>query len=520
MDRTNIHAQAPTSRPPCSSISISEEGVRSLLRGLDPNKAPGPDGVTPRILKELDDELAPSFALLYQSSLNSGSVPQDWRSANVTPIFKKGERYRPENYRPISLTSVPCKVLEHIVVHTVMEYAETHGIIKEEQHGFRKRRSCESQLLGLVDELSECLASGKQTDILVMDFAKAFDKVCHALLLHKLSHFGITGSVNNWIRGFLNDRKQAVVVEGATSGLIPVESGVPQGSVLGPCLFLLYINDLPENLTSTTRMFADDTACHRDITSPIDQQSLQSDLDLMAEWERKWLMSFHPEKCLTLHVTRKQNPLLGSYTLHGQTLKSVHEAKYLGVTITDDLRWNSHVTTTVDKANRALGFLRRNLKIGSKSIKERAYKALVRPILEYSSTVWDPHTEENSTKVEAVQRRAARWVTSRHRQTSSVGEMLEILQRSSLQSRRRKMRLLAFYKFHTGDMVINSKAKPTRKKKPTYNIRNSHSCAYKVKTRTQDYREKSFFPRTISEWNRLPATAVLAASAEAFRTQI
>ena len=261
--RTNIKAQAPTSRLPCSSISITEEGVRALLRDLDPSKAPGPDGITPRILKELAEELAPAFTLLYQSSINSGCVPQDWRTANVTPVFKKGERYRPENYRPISLTSVPCKVLEHIIVHTIMTYAETHKIIKEEQHGFRKRRSCESQLLGLVDELTESLATGKQSDILVMDFAKAFDKVCHSLLLHKLSHYGITGSVNNWIRGFLNDRKQAVMVEGATSGFVPVESGVPQGSVLGPCLFLLYINDLPENLTSTTRLFADDTACHR-----------------------------------------------------------------------------------------------------------------------------------------------------------------------------------------------------------------------------------------------------------------
>lgn len=340
-----------------------------------------------------------------------------------------------------------------------------------------------------------------------MDFAKAFDKVCQALLLHKLHHYGISGSVNNCIRGFLTDRKQAVVVEGATSGLIPVESGVPQGSVLGPCLFLLYINDLPANLSSTARLFA----CHRDITTTTDQKSLQQDIDHLAEWEERWMMSFHPEKCLALHVSRKH------YTLHGHTFATVHEAKYLGVNLTDDLRWNSHVTKTVNKANRTLGFLRRNLKIGSKSIKERAYKALVRPVLEYGSSVWDPYTVENTSKVESVQRRAARWVSIRHRQTSRVGDMLETLQWPSLKDRRRQNRLTTFYKFHTGDLIINAKSKPKKKPAPKY-TRNSHSCSYLLKTRTQDYREQSFFPRTVSEWNLLPPETVFAELVDAFKS--
>ena len=309
-------------------------------------------------------------------------------------------------------------------------------------------------------------------------------------------------------------------MEGATSGLVPVESGVPQGSVLGPSLFLLYINDLPNGLSSTARLFADDTACHRDITSITDQQSLQEDIDLLAEWEERWLMSFHPEKCTALHVSRKQDPLMGSYTLHGHTLTTVQEAKYLGVNIAEDLRWNSHVTMTVNKANRTLGFLRRNLKIGSKSIKERAYKALVRPVLEYASTVWDPFTEENTSKIESVQRRAARWVSNRHRQTSSVGDMLEILEWPSLKIRRRQNRLTTFYKFHTGDLVINSKTKPKKKPTNTYNTRHSHSCSYLLKTRTQDYREQSFFPRTVNDWNLLPSETVLAESVVAFKSLI
>ena len=231
-------------------------------------------------------------------------------------------------------------------------------------------------------------------------------------------------------------------------------------------------------------------------------------------------MAFHPDKCLTLHVSRKHNPLLGSYTLHGHTLQTVHEAKYLGVNITDDLRWNSHITKTVNKANRTLGFLRRNLKIGSKSIKERAYKALVRPVLEYGSSVWDPYTAENNIKIEAVQRRAVRWVSNRHRKTSSVGEMLETLQWPSLKHRRKQSRLSTFYKFHTGSIVINSKTAPKIKPPSKYKTRHTHSCCYQTKTRKQDYRHESFFPRTIREWNRLPSETVLAESAEAFRSHI
>ena len=285
------------------------------MKDLNPNKAPGPDGISPRLLKDLSVELAPAFTVLYRSSLTTGIVPSDWRSANVSPVFKKGERYLPENYRPISLTSIPCKLLEHILVSHILTFTEENNILCPAQHGFRRNRSCESQLIGLIDELSDDLENGKQVDILVMDFAKAFDRVCHSLLIHKLSHYGITGQVNTWIKNFLADRRQVVVVDGDTSGSVAVESGVPQGSVLGPCLFLLYINDLPENLTSTARLFADDTLCHNTVSSPKDQQDLQQDLNQLAEWEQKWQMTFHPNKCESLQLPKKQNRLPASYTL-------------------------------------------------------------------------------------------------------------------------------------------------------------------------------------------------------------
>ena len=390
----SLHPGGPT----CPNITVAEEGVKKLLRNLKTRKAPGPDGISPRVLRELADELAPCLTLLFQSSLNTGIVQQDWRTAHVTPIFKKGERYRPENYRPISLTSIPGKILEHIIVHHIMSFAESNNIFCREQHGFRKKRSCVSQLVGLLDDITHDKEKGQQVDMIVMDFAKAFDKVSHSLLTHKLQHYGITGSINSWIHSFLSNRKQAVVVDGATSDFVPVESGVPQGSVLGPCLFLLFINDLPKGLTSTVRLFADDTACHRTITDETDQQALQNDLDLLARWEEKWKMAFHPDKCEVLQFGNRWKT---TYKLRDHPLKSPSETKYLGVTISTDLSWKKHTNIVATKANKTLGFLRRNLKISAISTKDQAFKTLVRPptriCLPDLGPIQDQHQQRLST---------------------------------------------------------------------------------------------------------------------------
>ncbi|KAI8515244.1 hypothetical protein Bbelb_078350 [Branchiostoma belcheri] len=515
--RTNLNPQSDA--PTCSSINIVEAGVRKLMQNLNPRKAPGPDGISPRLLKELANELAPALTLLFQSSLETGIVPQDWRTANVTPVYKKGERYRPENYRPISLTSIPCKIMEHIVTSTIMSFAEENNIICENQHGFRRRHSCESQLLGLVDDLSNDLEQGKQTDALIMDFSKAFDKVCHSLLIHKLKHYGIRGPLNTWIQNFLADRTQVVVVEGSTSNPVPVESGVPQGSVLGPSLFLLYINDLPTSLSSIARLFADDTLAHKTICSASDQELLQVDLDLLAKWEQTWLMEFHPGKCQSLHITRKRAPLITEYHLHGHTLSAVKEAKYLGVTITNNLTWSTHIGNIVNKASKTLGFLRRNLKACPKRIREIAYFTLVRPIVEFASPVWDPHIVKDINRLEQVQRRAARWVSQRFRRTSSVNNMLEELQWIPLRERRRLARLTTFYKYHTGALCINMQTRPTPNVQ-TRATRQSHSAAYRVPQSRTSYRQNSFFPRTIPDWNTLDADIALSPSLEEFRGKL
>ena len=291
------------------------------------------------------------------------------------------------------------------------------------------------------------------------------------------------------------------------------KSGVPQGSVLGPCLFLLYINDLPESLGSTVRLFADDFLLYMTIRSQADTEILQNDLKKLEHWEEKWLKEFDTDKCHVLRVTREQNPIIHEYTLHGKVLETVNSAKYLGVTLTLDLRWNRHVENIVYKANQSLGFLRRNLRINSPNLKSLAYKTLVRPLLEYSSAAWDPYTMENVKKLEMVQRRAARYVLNRFNYLSSVDEMLQELQWNTLEERRKKDRLVMFYKIHNDQTGIDT----GKYLKPLGRIcRHVNNQVYEVPFAFTDYHKFSYFPRTINEWNVLPNETVHASSLTAF----
>ena len=278
-------------------ITVSCKGVVKLLKNLKPHKAAGPDDIPLMLLREAADEIAPAITLLFHASLNQGNTPSTWRKALVVQIFKKGSKSDASNYRPISLTSVLCKLCEHILHSTIITHLANHKILSDAQHGFRKRRSCDTQLLLALNDFARGLEDKSQTDVIFLDFAKAFDKVSHQGLLEKAYFYGIRGHTFKWIKSFLDNRSQQVVIDGHFSIDAKITSGVPQGSVLGPLLFLIYIDDLPNCVqNSVCRFFADDCIQYQRIRTSQDSDKLQADLDQLQKWESIWLMEFNTSK--------------------------------------------------------------------------------------------------------------------------------------------------------------------------------------------------------------------------------
>lgn len=519
-DTSNLPDKGPSPHQTMDDIEISRHGVFKLLAQLKPHKATGPDCIPAFILRAAAHELAPILTLIYQRSLDTGVVPDDWRNAWIVPVYKKGEKHIAANYRPVSLTSITCKILEHIIHSSIMTHFDNHNILCDNQHGFRKKRSCETQLLVTIEDIVRRRAKGNQVDIILLDFAKAFDKVPHSRLLYKMAFYGVRGNTNRWIRSFLSDRKQQVVLEGCHSTSADVLSGVPQGTVLGPLLFLSYINDLPDSvISSETRLFADDSLLYRHVTNQHDRNLLQNDLTALEAWEKTWQMSFNASKCSVIRISpsKRSNLIQTSYTLHGQTLEVVDGSKYLGVTITSDLSWTRHCENVVGKGNRSLGFLRRNFKDCTPKVKAATYTTMVRPALEYASTVWDPHLQRDIKALEQVQRRAARYVTKDYtsRTPGCVTAMVHNLQWETLEDRRKHNRLHMLYKIQNNLVDINSTSFIQQGDSRT---RGSQRLFQERITDVSHYH--SFFPRTIRDWNQLPSATTTSETLGAFKTSL
>ncbi len=386
-----------------SRIDFPLCAVVKKLRGLKKSTSTGPDGIPNILLSNLASTLAEPLAFLFDFSFASGSVPEPWRAANVVPIFKKGTTSDPSNYRPVSLTCTSCRVMESIVKDAINSHLAEYSLISDLQHGFRARQSTTTQLLECLDVWTKWARDKVGGHCVYIDFAKAFDSVSHSKLLLKLSSYGIRGSLLKWIDVYLSNRRQRVRVGDAYSTWLPVTSGVPQGSVLGPLLFLIYVNDLVDQIPPevAVRLFADDVKLFAHCANT---GALQRALDRLHAWALLWQLGVSIPKCAILPIGHEPTTTPADLTLNGIRLETVTECRDLGVTVSGTLKFSAHCHSIANKASKVLGILFRCFRTANVEAHVKAYTAFVRPILEFSCQVWNPHSVGDSETIEKVQR--------------------------------------------------------------------------------------------------------------------
>lgn len=505
-----LQSSSVTSMP---EIIINESGILALLNNLKVTTSSDHLGFNNKILKNASLNLYQVLTSLFSQSLSSGTIPDDWRTAKVIPIFKSGDRTIPLNYRPISLTSNICKLLEHIIHTQVINYLEEHDIIFKYQHGFRRGYSCDTQLTGFTNDIFSAVDAGLQVDAVFLDYSKAFDRVPHHRLLTKLTNLNLHPSVISWIKQFLDNRKQFTSVNGFNSSSVPVTSGVPQGSVLGPLLFLIFINDLPKCVSSQIRLFADDCVIYRNITNETDRQSLQTDLDAVTAWCSSWLMSLNASKTKLMSFTNRSTRIATTYFLNNDKVELTTTYKYLGVHFQSDLTWHYHINTILASANRALGLLRRNLKHAPSHLKKLAYITLIRPKVEYASAIWDPHQAYIINNLESLQNRAVRFIFSDYSRFTSVTALKQRAELEPLSCRRHFARLTLLHKLYHHPTLHDDFFLPH----PAVFPRRDHVNKIKRVTCRSLLYSKSFIPRTIIDWNNLPSHIATEVNPQSFQ---
>lgn len=500
------------------SVDFSKEKVETLLRHLDITKAKGPDNISPWVLKNCASELSESLSILFKKSMSSGEIPKEWLKANVIPIHKKGDKAEVANYRPVSLLCLAGKVMERIIADSMFPTLKEK--IYDLQHGFIKGCSTTAQLIEYFQDIGENLDEGGQTDIIYLDFAKAFDTVSHRHLLAKLETFGINSNLLQWLKSYLSGRKQRVAVEGEHSEWLPVVSGVPQGSILGPILFILYINDLPRSvMNSKVALFADDAKCARTIKSEDDCILLQEDLTRIITWSKTWKMRFNATKCQVLTVSRKLHKIIFNYDIEGTHLEHVSSVKDLGITINSSLTWNNHIDTIINKTYRKVGMIKRTMGYQApRAVLLSLYNTLIRSTIDYGSQVWSPWTAIQIKALESTQRKFTKYILS-YPDLDYVQRLVE-LGLLPLSYRREIMDLTFYFKSKMG--LGNSQLLThvnTIENRGTRRASIRGNTLYPRKCKTETFKN-SYTNRLVQIWNQLPLSAQNANSIPEFKAKI
>ena len=443
---TQILPQASRgSVPPIMDVLISAESIKEAIKSIDSTSASGPDGITPQILKDYSDELVDPLSLLYRWSINTGSQLDNINLAYIAPVFKSGTKSEPANYRPVALTNHITKILERLIKTTIVNHLIEHQLYNESQHGFRPQRSTTTNLLEYYESILLQLQFNRAVDSIYLDFSKAFDKCDHNIILRKLSTLGIQGELHHWIEGFLRKRKQCVVVKGHKSSEVWATSGVPQGSVIGPVLFLVLMYDISLGINEAIlSSFADDTKVWRGVSNLEDEATLQNDLDAIYSWAMENNMVFNSDKFQAIRFHEATSIHLYRST-DGTHIKQQQIVKDLGLHISDDLSFDHHIEIVIKRGNQMAGWILRVFRGRSRNLLLPLLKRLIIPRVEYCSIIWSPRSRVLCSRIESVQKNFTSKIDFGERRPD-YWERLSELKLYSLERRRERYMVIYVWK--------------------------------------------------------------------------
>ena len=507
-------------------IAITEGSIIDAIDQLKEFSAPGPDGICNKLLIELKDILALPLSLIFRKSLDESRIPDDWRLSNVTPVYKKGTKADAVNYRPVSLTSNICKLMERVVNVPFSAFLNKH-VLNNTQHGFRRGRSCQTNLIEFMDKVTEWLDEGDSVDVLYLDFSKAFDKVNHRILVAKLKAAGVEGKLLAWLEDWLSGRKQCVVVNGQKSGWTMVLSGVPQGTVLGGPLFTVYVKDIDGIIFFVfIRKFADDTKAACRIKDAVDAERFQGDINRMVEWGDASDMQFNQSKCKIMHLG-KNNPRY-TYTMKGIPIAVIESEKDLGVWIDSSLKPSLQCEQAAKNAHRVLSLIGKSFHYRTKNTLIPLYRSLARPKLEFAVAAWCPWLEKDIECLERVQHRLIRMLSNV--KGDSYEEKLANAGLTTLKARRERGDAIEVFKTLNGFNRVNKnewfQIAPAETQRPNTRSNTDVDDGGKQERKSDvilrerariEIRNNSFRLRTARMWNDVPDHVKSAKSVNSFK---
>ena len=495
-----------------NNITIDHDSITKIIKNLNSAKAHGCDGISIRMIKLCEQTITVPLIIIFKKAILTGIYPENWKKGNIVPVHKKESKNSIKNYRPISLLPIFSKIFERLIYNSLFQHLRENNLLVKSQSGFLPGDSCISQLLSITHEIYQSLDCNLETRGVFLDISKAFDRVWHKGLLFKLKSNGIDGPLFNLLKNYLHNRKQRVVLNGQTSDWAEIKAGVPQGSVLGPLLFLIYINDLPEGLQTNAKLFADDTSIFSTVNDvDVSYNELNHDLAEINKWAFQWKMSFNPDPNKTateVIFSHKLNQHNHPFVSFNNLPVALHPStKHLGMILDSRLNFNRHIDEKISKANKGIGIIKKlQCELSRKTLRKTLitiHKSFVRPHLDYGDIIYDkPNVESFRSKLESVQYNAALAITGCIRGTSKE-KLYEELGLESLDRRRWYRRMCLFWKIVKGfapDYLCNLLPILQHSRNP-----NRQNC-YSSFSKNTNFFANSFFPHCTDQWNELDPT--------------